>query len=435
MNSDQVFNLLEQVASTTSTAAKVKLLKTNDNDTLRRVLTAALHPWRTYGVVPSLFGDEGEARDNCSTFSATTWQLLDALAERSLTGQKAHTAIDAERSRLTAESAVLLYRIITKDLRAGLGDGLVEKAFPGLLPSFSPMLAHKFDPKRLRFPAAVQVKLDGLRALAFLYVKEERAAFFTRSGHRFMSVPHLEAYMATTVLGKLRTLTREPQDVLVFDGELTSGSFLDSVSALRKKDEVAADAVFNVFDILTGPMFCGEEDSAPLYTRLAELELLLPEVSSNRPIGRVPHTIVFDESPIFEMYDAFRAQGLEGVIVKPLDGTYDLKRSHNWMKIKAEESEDLEVTDGFEGSGKYAGTLGGFVVDFNGKPVRVGSGIPDDIRDNLWRQHKDGLSKTGVSGLAGHIIEVAYHEVTPDGSLRHPRYKRFRDVVVKGVKA
>lgn len=297
------------------------------------------------------------------------------------------------------------------------------------------MLAHKYDSKRLRFPAAVQVKLDGLRALAFLYVKEERAAFFTRSGHRFTSVPHLEEHMAGNTLPRLRELICGDEDVWVFDGELTSGSFLDSVSALRKKDEVAADAVFNVFDFVSGPQFCGAQPTKPLATRLAELELLLPEVGEDRPVGRVPHTIVFDEAPIFEIYDGFRKQGLEGVIVKPLDGSYDLKRSHNWMKIKAEESEDLEVIDGFEGTGKYSGTLGGFVVDFNGKPVRVGSGIPDALRDDLWRQHKDGLSKTGESGLAGHIIEVAYHEVTPDGSLRHPRYKRFRDVVVKGVKA
>lgn len=430
MNSDQVFDLIERVGSTSSTSAKVKLLKTNDNDTLRAVLSAALHPYVTYGITPTLWPTSGSDH-----FDERTWHLLKDLSVRSVTGNKAHDAVQREMERLTPVSAVLLYRVLCRDLRAGLGDGLVEKAFPGLLPSFSPMLAHKYDSKRLRFPAAVQVKLDGLRALAFLYVKEERAAFFTRSGHRFTSVPHLEEHMATVVLRTLRELGSDHHEVLVFDGELTSGSFLDSVSALRKKEEVASDAVFNVFDILSGPQFEGETQSNTLSTRLAELELLLPEVRPSVPVGRVPHTIVFDEAPIFEIYDGFRKQGLEGVIVKPLDGSYDLKRSHNWMKIKAEESEDLEVIDGFEGTGKYAGTLGGFVVDFKGKPVRVGSGIPDALRDDLWRQHKDGLSKTGESGLAGHIIEVAYHEVTPDGSLRHPRYKRFRDVVVKGVKA
>jgi DNA ligase-1 len=430
MNSDQVFDLIERVGSTSSTSAKVKLLKTNDNDTLRAVLSAALHPYVTYGITPTLWPTSGSDH-----FDERTWHLLKDLSVRSVTGNKAHDAVQREMERLTPVSAVLLYRVLCRDLRAGLGDGLVEKAFPGLLPSFSPMLAHKYDSKRLRFPAAVQVKLDGLRALAFLYTKERKAAFFTRSGHRFTSVPHLEEHLATQILDDLLLADPEPHDVLVFDGELTSGSFLDSVSALRKKNETASDAVFNVFDLVTGPQFEGLETAAPLNERIVSLELFLPEVGPGKPIGLVPHTIVFEEAPIFDIYDSFRSQGLEGVIVKPLDGSYDLKRSHNWMKIKAEESEDLEVIDGFEGTGKFAGTLGGFVVDFSGKSVRVGSGIPDALRDDLWRQHKDGLSKTGVSGLAGHIIEVAYHEVTPDGSLRHPRYKRFRDVVVKGVKA
>ncbi len=430
MNSDQVFDLIERVGSTTSTSAKVKLLKANDNDTVRAVLSAALHPFMTYGVSPELWPTSGGDQ-----FDERTWTLLRELSDRRLTGNKARDAICTEMTRLTPVSSILLYRILCKDLRAGLGDGLVEKAFPGLLPSFAPMLAHKYDSKHLRFPAAVDVKLDGLRSLAFLYTKERKAAFFTRSGHRFTSVPHLEEHLATNVLDALLLADSEPHEVLVFDGELTSGSFLDSVSALRKKNEVASDAVFNVFDLVTGPQFEGLETAAPLNERIVSLEMFLPEVGPGKPIGRVPHTIVFDEAAIFDIYGGFRSQGLEGVIVKPLDGTYDLKRSHNWMKIKAEESEDLEVVDGFEGTGKYAGTLGGFVVLFNGKEVRVGSGISDALRDELWRQHKDGLSRHGVSGLSGHIIEVAYHEVTPDGSLRHPRFKRFRDVVVKGVKA
>ena len=35
-----------------------------------------------------------------------------------------------------------------------------------------------------------------------------------------------------------------------------------------------------------------------------------------------------------------------------------------------------------------------------------------------------GLGKTAISLK---VIEVKYHEVTPDGSLRHPRFYRWRD--------
>lgn len=432
MNSDQAFEIIERIGSTSSTTAKVKALVTHDCDTLRRILRATVHPYLTYGITPTLVPTHGFGH-----FTEGTWGLLKALNERALTGNRAHEAVSNEMERLTPISALLLYRIINKDLRAGIGDGLVDKAFPGMLPKFSPMLAHKYDSSRLSFPAVVQVKLDGLRALAFLYVKEKKAAFFTRTGRRFTSVPHLEEHLATAILDRVnefQSTAMYAPDVIVFDGELTSGSFLDSVSALRKKDEVAEDAVFNVFDVMTGPQFAGEVGTMPLNGRINDLRLILPAIGPGVPIGHLPFTVVADEDAIFEIYADFRQKGLEGVIVKPLNSPYERKRSYNWMKIKAEESEDLTVIDAFEGTGKYAGTFGGFVVTYLGKSVRVGSGLTDDIRDELWRQHKAGLKATGQSGLAGRIVEVAYHEVTPDGSLRHPRFKRFRDVVEKGVK-
>ena len=96
MNSDQVFDLIERVGSTTSTSAKVKLLKANDNDTVRAVLSAALHPFMTYGVSPELWPTSGGDQ-----FDERTWTLLRELSDRRLTGNKARDAIYTETTRLT----------------------------------------------------------------------------------------------------------------------------------------------------------------------------------------------------------------------------------------------------------------------------------------------------------------------------------------------
>jgi DNA ligase-1 len=61
--------------------------------------------------------------------------------------------------------------------------------------------------------------------------------------------------------------------------------------------------------------------------------------------------------------------------------------------------------------------LGGFIVDYKGKEVRVGSGFSDAERHDLWFSKHSQI---------GNIIEVKYHEVTPDGSLRHPVFGGFR---------
>ena len=64
------------------------------------------------------------------------------------------------------------------------------------------------------------------------------------------------------------------------------------------------------------------------------------------------------------------------------------------------------------------GMLGGFIGNFNGVEVRVGSGLSDNDRVDFWGRREQ---------IRGDLMEVEYHEVTPDGSLRHPRFARFRD--------
>ena len=81
------------------------------------------------------------------------------------------------------------------------------------------------------------------------------------------------------------------------------------------------------------------------------------------------------------------------------------------------ETIDVPIIGTFPGKGKYKGKLGGYVVDVDGVPVNVGSGITDKDRDQLWLDR---------DLLPGKLVEVGFHEKTPDGSLRHPRFIRFR---------
>ena len=111
--------------------------------------------------------------------------------------------------------------------------------------------------------------------------------------------------------------------------------------------------------------------------------------------------------------------------------------------------------DVYEGEGKYEGMAGGVVVDFNGVPVRIGGGFTDQQRAEIWADFK-GVSvtysytsweeeldemitvtekvKPSGQSVIGRLIEVKYHEITPDGSMRHPRFARFRDLLEKGEK-
>ena len=78
---------------------------------------------------------------------------------------------------------------------------------------------------------------------------------------------------------------------------------------------------------------------------------------------------------------------------------------------------DVEIKGMLEGTGRHEGKLGSFVIDYKGKEVRVGSGLTDILREELWIDRERHV---------GRIIEVRYQEETPDGSLRFPTFVCFR---------
>lgn len=202
----------------------------------------------------------------------------------------------------------------------------------------------------------------------------------------------------------------------VLDGEVVSGSFNKTVSEVRKKDVQATDAEFHIFDLLPKSVFAeGTPAKWSYLDRRKCVEEFAALAVKGGPIKAIPRYLVNSVEEIHTLYEAVRARGLEGLIVKDPEALYVRKRSHAWMKIKAEETVDLYVTGWEPGTGKYEGLIGAFIVDHNGVPVNVGSGLSDELRSE------------DPNEIVGRMIEVEYHEVTPDGSLRHPRFKRFRD--------
>lgn len=415
MTSDDIYDLICQIGAEAGKNAKQDLIAKNIGDSdFQTVLKAALDPFTTYGL--AAVPDKQYSRDD-SQFTHNIWALLDSLKTRGLTGNAAKTAVQSTMNALTPKSGTLLRWIITKDLRAGFSESTVNKVKPGMIPTFDCMLAHPFEEKRVKkWPQVVEPKLDGVRVLAFVQGHSEKdVRFFSRSGREFTSFdslkrPIIDAAQDTAWLGL------EPAMHFVLDGEVVSGSFNKTVSEVRKKDVQATDAVFHIFDLLPNSVFTeGTPAKWSYLDRRKFVEEFAALAVKGGPIKAIPRYLVNSVEEIHTLYDAVRARGLEGLIVKDPEALYVCKRSHAWMKIKAEETVDVRIVDVEPGTGKYEGLVGALVVDFNGVRVNVGSGLSDKMRGEDFGLFRDRL------------IEVEYHEVTPDGSLRHPRFKRFRD--------
>lgn len=393
----------------------------------RWVVVQAMDPRITFGIssitIKKIIGTAERTKslahwqkEDCPVEVST---MLHSMADRSLAGASAIKQLKLLYHYLDPRSWNVLCRILTKRLDCG-ADKIINEVRPGTVWSFHCMLATPYEVKRIKgYPIAAEPKLDGWRSL--VVVRNgivENNQIVSREGLPFPAFDHLipEVELIAKNSGTLN---------FVLDGEVTSGSINETASAAGKKSELALDAVFNAFDLI--PL---EEWDAPEITDAYRLpynkrrENLLnlftikdQSIYLNKRFIIVPMTICNSEEDISAHFIEQRSKGLEGSIVKMLDHTYERKQSFSWLKLKPSVTYDLPIIGFEEGEGKYTGMLGAFLCDFNGVRVKVGGGIEDEERKHIWMYQDNYIGK---------IIEVEAHEVTPDGSLRHTRKKRWR---------
>lgn len=401
-DSNNTYELLERLGATKSKNEKLAILKEAD-ETARDLMHRAMNPFITYGVAKVYFPAPG-----VSALDDAHIHMLDRLASRELSGNAAKQAIDKAMGSLTAASQQVLARIITKDLKCGTGTTLINQIWPGLIPKFAVQLSEVYEPKRVTsWPVGFQRKLDGMRAVAVIDPDKGTVDMVSREGRPIPAIEHIAEELKRRI-DMFATWDEKP---IFLDGEATSGSFNDTVSQVRRKSKKAEDAVFNIFDVF-GP-------GGSNLTQERRLELVDSIVAAyNSPmIGKVPLRLCYSDDEVQAAVNAEWDAGEEGGMVKRMDAPYELKRGFNWMKLKGYDAADFEVISVFEGTGQYVGTGGGFIVRLeNGGECRV-AGITEQMRTLIWNN----------PDVIGRLIEVGFHERTPDGSLRHPRFVKFRD--------
>lgn len=408
-----VYEVLVELRNTSSTNKKVEVLKNNDTDLLRKVLLYGLNPFKQFYIrkIPAYvnpFPSE-EVQD-------LDWALnqLDVLSNREKTGNAGIDHLHMILSSLTEEDSHVIEKVIGKDFRAGIASGLVNKAFPDLIPQFEIQLAAQWDEKNVDFsqPMYADQKMDGLRVLAFI---ENRAVtYLSRGGKEIETLDHLTP-----------ELLKYYPDGTVIDGEgLAGDSFQNAMSIIKrdKKSKKEDDIFLYAFDILTIDEFKTQTCESPYWKRrenLVHSPHLLTEPKYLKFTTPVEVTNLEDAMAVYAQH---KADGFEGTILKKQNSLYAFKRNSDWMKIKPLETADVTITKIVEGSGRNAGRMGNIEFEFEGKEGSVGTGFSDDERVWFWEHRNE---------LPGAIIEIMFMErteVTENGGgiPRHSRYVALR---------
>ena len=310
------------------------------------------------------------------------------------------------------------------------------KEQPDEPPTLAPMLAEAwkepFDDPGWRF----EPKLDGIRTLA--YISTAGTRLVSRTGRD-----------QTSQYPELANLARFVNALsAVIDGEIVAPdegrpSFerlqqrMNLVSA-RDIDKARRQVpvVLYAFDLLwlDGRDLTGEP--------IEERRRVLEEVVT--PVGPMLLTAIVDGDGL-QLFEQARKHGFEGILAKKLGTRYvSGRRSRDWRKIKAVNTQDCVILGWTPGTGSRSRTFGALLIGaYRGDELRwigqVGTGftetVLDDLLDRLHAIETDAppTDEAALAAVKGArwvrpevVCEVEYLEMTKAGKLRAPSFKGLR---------
>lgn len=379
-----ILQILNELASTSSRLEKEAIiLREKNNKLLKRVYFLAYDPFTQFyqRKIPKYNPNTNPIGDNLD------WgmeQLVTMLASRKVTGNAAIEHLQYVLENVSDKNALVLERIIGKDLKCGASDSTANKIWPGLVHDYPCMLASGYDEKlvaKIKWPAFAQLKMDGMRFNAI--VKDGKCEFRTRNGKEVNLLGNLEAEFIALAAGKNT----------VFDGELvvmdeenwqyldrqTGNGILNKAVKGTITPELANQVCATLWDIIPYEDFQNSISKHAYKHRFALLEAM--HLDSGK-IRIVSNQIVANIEEARTLFERYLAEGQEGIILKDSMGLWENKRSRGQIKFKGELECDLKIVGIQEGTGKYVGKIGAYICESEDGILKcdVGSGFKDDQR-------------------------------------------------------
>jgi ATP-dependent DNA ligase len=257
-----------------------------------------------------------------------------------------------------------------------------------------PMLAHKFSDQghKIKYPAFVQPKLDGIRCVAI--VQDGVCTLWSRTRKQITSMPH--------IIQELEAMF--PVHSAYLDGELYNHDFKANfehiVSMVRQEvpHENHMDVQYHVYDMITEGGF---------QQRTAILAGLF-EVFEPYTLKFVETLEVKTEEEVMTHFEKFRKLGYEGAMLRNRNGIYVNKRSYDLQKVKEFDDAEFNIVGIEEGRGKLQGHVGSFVCTTpDGKEFLAKmSGDTERLREyyanhSLWTGKVLTVKYQGLTGKNG----------------------------------
>ena len=175
----------------------------------------------------------------------------------------------------------------------------------------------------------------------------------------------------------------------------------------------------------------GDDYNVMTLLRLEHVKVALPVLQDHFP--EVEWCLsesheVYDMDELDALYRQKREEGHEGLVVKDPQGIYKRGKKSGWWKLKPENEADGVVTGlvwGTEGKANEGKVIGFEVLLESGRVVNA-TNISRTLMDEFTLAVKTQELNGDDSAYIGWACQIKYMEETPDGSLRHPSFDKWR---------
>jgi len=314
----------------------------------KKTSTGAIQFWE---IFTNLAPNGAEIRTKYGQYGTDSPQYtVDLIAKGKNVGKKNETTAeqqaDAEAQAKHEKQLKKGYVTTIEAAQSGELDALIEGGI-------EPMLAHKFAEQahKIKYPAYVQPKLDGIRCIAIL--KDGECTLWSRTRKPITSMPHIVKFIESNFGGEI-----------AFDGELYNHEYKENfekiVSLVRQEEPGEGHEIvqYHVYDFISDETFEG---------RTQQLDSMLSHsLNIKGPLVEVETRKVKDEDEVREYFDQFRSKGYEGCMVRNSNGKYVNRRSYDLQKVKEFDDGEFKIVGITEGRGKLAGHAIFVCVDSKG---------------------------------------------------------------------
>ena len=411
-------NAILQLQNTSGAIAKKKIIADNKgNEYFQKLLFYALHPLLTYKVSERTLRKPMPYNAAITLTMTNIFEVCEALAQRKALDDATVYQVKGFLECQPDEYRELYTRIIAKTLRLGVTAKTVNKVIPGLIPEWEVQQAYPIEKYPIKDGTwfSLSQKLNGVRATYY------RGHLYARSGEVYEGLEHI-----------IDEIERFGDCPLALDGELTlldkgelsdNEAFREATGIINSEATDKTRICFTIFDVIPADEFTSGESSMGYKERREVLDQLPLTMLKDAKYTRVLEVLYqgTDQSKIDELLEQMVREDKEGLMAN-LDVPYKCKRHNGILKVKRFYTMDLPIIRCEEGTGRLAGTLGAFVLNYKGNEVNVGTGFTDTERAIYW---------AAQDKLTDLLCEVKYKEISKDKktgaeSLQFPVYVCLR---------